>query len=71
LLEHVLALPLQLILDKLRVPIGVDGDGRRARLEMNAVVEVAQWRNPGGNGEYAVEVPEQGGHQVRGCHGVE
>jgi hypothetical protein len=71
LLDHVVALSHQFVLDKLWIPIGVDNNGRLARLEVNAMIEVARRRQPGGNGEDILEVAEQGGHEVCGRHGVD
>jgi hypothetical protein len=64
LLDHVVALSLQFILNKLGIPIRADNNGGRARLEVNAVIEAARRRQHGGNGEDILEVTEQGAHQV-------
>jgi hypothetical protein len=41
LLDHVVALSLQFILDQLGIPIRADNNGCCARLEVNAVIELA------------------------------
>jgi hypothetical protein len=68
-LEHVSALAFDLGLLGVHVVVGVDCNRRRARLKLNAVVALPNWKEVSGCTEQATVVLEEFLHHVRRRHG--
>jgi hypothetical protein len=69
-LQHVLALPLELVLDQLWIAVGPDRHWCCLWKEMNAVVVAARRWKTRRRGEDVIEILEKHRHKMSGRHGV-
>jgi hypothetical protein len=69
-LQHVLALPLELIIDQLWVAVGPDHPWCRLWKEMNTVVVVVRRWKTHRHGEDAIKFLEKHHHEIGGRHGL-